>query len=142
MKLSVKHLLATLSMLTVLAVTPTTALAKGSVHIDVPGFSIGVHDDYYYRNRSYSRKSNSRRYNNYYNDNRYERRRYRQSRNRYYNNRRYNDNYYSGGRQYDRRYDRGYDNGYRAEVCPIDGYSRYDDRNRNCYEHKGHFHCS
>ncbi len=141
MTFSAKHLFATLSLLTALAVTPSTASAGDSVHISVPGLSIGFHDvhhsDRYYRKKHYRSK------NYYYDDRRYERRKYRKSRKRYYNKRRYNNNYYYN----DRRYDRGYSNGYRydnyrSNVCPIDGYSRYYDRDRNCYEHKGHYHCS
>jgi hypothetical protein len=26
-------------------------------------------------------------------------------------------------------------------VCPDFGYTRYRDRNRSCYQHKGHYHC-
>jgi len=145
MKLSAKHLFATLGMLTVFAVTPTTAFASGSVHINVPGFSIGFHDVHH------SHKRYRKHYRGYYNDDyRYERRKYRKKRNRYYKKRRYYDNYYSSGRRYDRgydrkynrRYERRYNDGYRAEACPIDGYSRYDDRGQNCYEHKDHYHCS
>ena len=154
MKLSAKHLFATLGMLTVLAVTPTTAFADGSVHLDLPGLSIGLHDDH----RSYKR--HRKHYRNRYDNHRSERRRYRQNRDhrysdrhyrsgqrynndrRYYSDRRYNDNYYSERRS-NRRSNNNYRNdSYRVEVCPIDGYSRGYDRNRNCYEHKGHFHCS
>jgi len=140
MKLFSKHLVAAFSLITVIAMTPTSAFARGSIHIDVPGFSIGVHNDRGYRSRGHrhSRKYNRR----YYNSNRRYKKRYYNSRrynNRRYNNRRYNDNYYSGGRGYNRGY---YNDSYRAEVCPIDGYSRYYDRNQNCYEHKGHYHCS
>jgi len=151
MKLSAKHLLAAFSMLTVMAIAPTSAFAGGSVHLDVPGFSIGVHDDHKYRKR-HRKHYRSR----YYDDRRYERR-HRRNSNDYYNRRYYNDNYYSSGRRhyrdsyrnYDRRYDRRYDrNSYdrrydrRAEICPIDGYSARYDRNRSCYEHKDHYHCS
>lgn len=147
MKLSTKHLLAAFSMLTVMTVTPTQALAGGSVHFDGPGFSIGIHDDHKYRKRH--RKHYRNRYNN---DRRYERKQ-RRHHNDYHSRRYYNDNYSSGGRRYhrnsNRSYDRGYDRRYdrnsydrRAEICPIDGYSARYDRNRNCYEHKGHYHCS
>lgn len=145
MKLSTKHLFATLSLLTALTLAPTSAFAKGSVHVDIPGLSIGVHDNH----RSYTRHRNEKRHyregrDHYYSDRRYKRDR------QYYNNRHYNDrrsqskrryndnNYYSGSR-YNNRYR---NDGYRVEVCPIDGYSRYYDRSSNCYEHKGHYHCS
>ncbi len=150
MKLSAKHLLATLSMLTVMAVTPTSAHAGGGVYFDGPGFSIGIHDDHKYRKRHRKHYRNR-----YYNDRRHDRR-HRRHHNDYYERRYYNDNYYSGSRSYrnsnrysnryyDRRYDRRYDrNSYdrRVEICPIDGYSTRYDRNRSCYEHKGHYHCS
>ena len=120
MKLSAKHLIAAFSLLTVMAVAPTSAYAGGSVYFNGPGISIGVHDNHKYRKRS--RK---------------------QYRNRYYNDRRYykKNNYYSGGRSYyrdsyrnsNRYYDRGYDSRYdrnsydrrydrRPEVCPVNRY--------------------
>lgn len=137
-----KHFIAAFGLITVLAVAPTSAFARGSVHIDVPGFSIGIHDDHGYKHRKRHHRKYRKRYSNdrYYDDRRY--------RKRYYNNRRYNerrykrrynDNYYYSGRRNNRGY---YNDRYRAEVCPTDGYSRYYDRNRNCYEHKGHYHCS
>ena len=145
MKLSAKHLLATLGMLSVLAVAPTSAFAGDSIYIDVPGISIGFHGDRH--SNKHHRKHYNKRYNRqHYDGRRYERRKYRQKRNRYYD-----DNYYND-RKYDRRYNNSYRNnsyrnnnyrndGYRAQVCPIDGYSSYYDRSRNCYEHKGHYHC-
>ena len=157
MKISTKHLLATFGMLTVVAVTPASALAGDRVHISVPGISIGFHGDNY-SNRRYRKQYSKKRY---YNNNR-------SYNNSYYNNRRYNNSYYSGSRSYNydrnyNNYDRGYDyqydrsynssydrsynnsyrgDGYRGSVCPIDGYSQSYDSNRNCYEHKGHYHCS
>ncbi|MFT6407646.1 MAG: hypothetical protein ACJAQ6_001059 [Arenicella sp.] len=152
MKLSAKHLFATLGMATVMVVAPTSAAAKGSIHLDLPSLSIGLHDDHrsHKRHRKHQNKHYRSHYNDHYDNRRYERRHHRRDRNRYYNNHRYNDNY-SSGRQYNQRHDRRHNSypndsyrndSYRAEVCPIDGYSRYYDRGRNCYQHKGHFHCS
>lgn len=157
MKFSTKYLFATLSMLTVLTVTPATAVASDSVYIDTPSLSVGFHGGHH-SNRRHSSKKYKSRSNNYYDGRRYEKRQYRQKRNNNYNKRRYNDNnYYSGGKRNNQRYDRSYNNNYRnnnyqnnnyrndkyrREACPIDGYSSSYDSNRNCYEHKGHYHCS
>lgn len=141
MKLNAKHLLAIASSIAVLAFAPMSSASAGdSIHIDLPGISIGFHGDHRYNKRY--RNKYYRHYNNdYYRDRRYDRRKYRQSR-RYYNNR-YNDNYYYYDRRSNRRYNNGYRyDDYRSNVCPIDGYSSRYDRNRNCYEHKGHYHCS
>ena len=135
-----KHFIAAFGLIAVLAITPTSAFARGSVQIHIPGISIGVYDDhgYKHRKRSYKKRYSKKRYNNNYNNRRYN--------NNYYNNRRYNNNnsYYN-----DRRYNNSYNgrnnyynDGYRSQRCPADGYSSYYDRNRNCYEHNGHFHCS
>jgi hypothetical protein len=159
MKLSAKHLIATLGMFTVIVVTPTSAFARGSVHLDLPGLSIGVHDDH--RSNRGHRKHHRKHYNNHrsrhndyydnrrYDNHRYERRDHRRSHKRHYKNRRYNDNYYSSGRYNNQRYDRR-DNNYRndryrndrlrVEICPIDGYSRYYQQGRNGYQHKDHYH--
>ncbi|MFQ3245557.1 MAG: hypothetical protein ACJAYF_000222 [Arenicella sp.] len=145
MKLSAKHLFATLGMFTVIVVTPTSAFARGSVHLDIPGLSIGVHDDYRSdrRHRKHQRKHHRKHYNTHrsrHNDH-YDKR--------HYKNRRHNDNYYSSGRYNNQRYDRR-DNNYRndqyyndrrrVEICPIDGYSRYYQQGRNGYQHKDHYH--
>lgn len=110
----------------VVAATPGTANAGGSVHLHVPGFSIGYYDDHYHRKhrkRLYKRY-NHRHYRNhyYYNDDYYPRRSYRS---------------YNGYRNYYRpRYqDRYY------EVCPTPGYSTRYYRGRGCYSHGDHYHC-
>lgn len=148
-----KTLMATFGLLTALTMAPTASASGSSLHLNLPGFSIGVHDDHghkkyrkryrnrhhndsYYRNRYDHRNSdryyNQRRSNSYYYNNR--------NSNRYYNNRRNNNNYYSGGRRNnDRRY---YNDSRRVEVCPIIGYTPRYDRYRDCYRHKGHYHCS
>ena len=145
MKLSAKHLFAALGMFTAIVVTPTSALAQGSLHLDLPGLRIGVHDDHRYdrRHRKHHRKHHRKYYNNnyrsrhndYYDDYRYERRHHRRNHKRHYNNRRYNDNYYSGGRYNDYRNDR-----ITVEICPIAGYSRYYQQGRKGYQHKDHYH--
>lgn len=147
MKLSAKHLFATFSILTALVVAPTSAIAGDKVYISVPGISIGFHGDHH-SNKRYRKQYSKKRYNN--SNRRYNNNYYSNSRssnyNRGYNNydRSYSNNY---DRSYNNNYDRSYNNnyrndGYRGSVCPIDGYSQNYDRNRNCYEHKGHFHCS
>ncbi len=135
MKQIAKYSIATFSAALMMALAPTTATAGGSVHIDVPGFSIGVHDDHRYR---YKRKYRHRRdhYNDYYRDSHDDYYRERRRARRYERKRRNYDNYYYGGR------DRYYDRPRRVEVCPTYGYSRYYLRDRGCYRHKNHFHCS
>ena len=150
MKLSAKHFFAALSMLTVLAAAPTTASAGDSVYISVPGLSVGFHDVHHRSNRRYRNK------NTYYDNNRNYKGKYRQSRKRYSRNRNYNNRNYSSRNYNNRSYSnrsyndgnyynyskRTYNNSYRGDYCPTDGYSQYYDRNRNCYEHNGHYHCS
>lgn len=118
----------------IVALTPSTAQARGSVHIDIPGISIGVHDDHRYRHK---RKYRQRRdhYNSRYRDRRdnYYRER-RKSRRDNRRNRYSNDYYYGGGNNY-------YERPRRTQVCPTYGYSRYYVRDRGCYRHKGHYHC-
>jgi hypothetical protein len=146
MKLSAKHLFATLGMFTVIAVTPTSAFAKGSVHFDLPGLSIGVHDDHRSnsRHRKHYNNNHRSRYNDHYDNRRYERRQHRRDHKRHSKGQRYNDNYYSSGRHDNRRYERRNDSyrsdSYRVEVCPIDGYSRYFQQGRRGYQHKDHYH--
>ena len=153
MTLLAKYLFATLGMVTVMVVTPTSASAKGSIHLDLPSISIGLYDDHrsHKRYRRHQNKHYRSRYNDHYDNRRYERRHHRRDRNRYYNSHQYNHNYYSSGRHDNRRYDRrnnsyrndSYRNrGYQGALCQIDGLSRHSDRGRNCYPHKGHFHCS
>jgi len=136
MKLLSKHAIAAFGLIFAFVAAPTTASASGRVHIDVPGISIGYYGDHGYRHKKhYKRKYR----NNYYNDYRYNKRRYNKRR---YDNRRYRNNYYYGGSRYNNRYDNRYNSRDRYyERCPIAGFSlRIDDR-RDCYEHKGHYHC-
>ena len=162
MKHFTKTLMAAFGLITAVAMAPTASASGSSLHLNLPGISIGVHDGHgnkKYRNRHRSRHHNSSHYrDDYYRDKRYRhrddrrsKRYYNQRRNndyyysdrkskRYYNTRRYNDNYYYGGRgNNDRRY---YNDSRYVEVCPVEGYSRNYNRNRSCYKHKGHFHCS
>jgi len=133
MKLFTKYSISAFGLVALLALVPGTAMARGSLYIDIPGVSIGVHDDHgkrYHRKRKYKRS-----YNNYYNqDRRYERKRDR--RRNYRNN--YNESYYydGGRRNYNDRSQR------RVEICPQVGYSPYYLRDSGCNSHKDHFHCS
>ena len=148
-----KTLVAALGLLTVVVMAPTTASASGNLHLNLPGLSIGLHDEHHGH-----RKHRKRYRNKHYRDNHYSQRRYRDDRHhdryynhhrhyyndkrdrRYYNNHRsYNDYYYSGRRNNDRSYS---NNSRPGDVCPMEGYSRNYNRNLNCYKHKGHFHCS
>ncbi len=138
-------LLTTLSAITLIAL-PTSASAGGSVHVDIPGLSIGVHENHYNKKRHrrvYKNRHRNNHYrNDYYYDDHRDRKRYHKKRyynggyykKRYYKKRYYNNDYYYGERS--NRYNR------RAEICPIAGYSPYYNDNLDCYRHKDHFHCS
>ena len=136
MKLLNKHSLALMGVVFLVAAVPSNAHAQGSVHLNVPGFSIGWHDNNSnYRNKHY--KSNRRHYDRRH----YDRpRKYHSRNNNHYDNSRYYDDYYSGGQRNNSR-DRYNDRPNVVAVCPIVGYARYRDRNRSCYQHKGHYHC-
>lgn len=126
------------------AVAPTTASARGSVHIDVPGFSIGFHDDnrhYRKRHKRYHKRHHSKHYsgrsNRYYDGYGYQSRGYRYGSDSY-RNRSYRNSYKNGYRS---GYKNSYRNDYRGDYCPTPGYSPryYDDR--GCYAHGDHYHC-
>ena len=134
--LNIRSALVLFGLATSMAIVPTTASAKGSVHIDIPGISIGYYDNHY--RKSYRQK---RHYNNH------------RRHNRYYNKRYYNDSYRGNGyskRNY-RSNDRGYDRSYndrprsrsynRGNYCPIAGYSVNAYRDQSCYSHGDHYHC-
>ena len=121
--------------------------ARGSVYIDVPGFSLGVYD----------RHHNSHRYPQKYRyDNRYGKRYYDHDRYRDYDGG-YNRNYskhYSYNRNNSSRYNPygyqgqyNYGSGYQYNnrptytICPDPGFSRYRIERGRCYQHKDHFHC-
>lgn len=147
MKLLKKPAIALFGIVLLVAAGPNTAHAKSSVYVNVPGFSIGWHDnDRRYRKRHYR---NSRGHYDRHNDNYYDRghrsRKYRKHHNRRYDDRQYNngysyDNYRSGGQRYYPR-DNYYNSPRVADICPVAGYNRYRDRNRSCYQHKDHYHC-
>ncbi|MFT5574115.1 MAG: hypothetical protein ACI9FR_003052 [Cryomorphaceae bacterium] len=157
MKLLKKHSLALMGIVFLVAAVPSNSHAKGSVHLDVPGFSIGWHDNNRnYRNnhyksgrrhynhnsydrKHYDRKRYDRRYNDYYRDD-YRNRKHHNRNNNHYDNNRYYDDYYSGGQRNNSR-NSYYDRPNVVAICPIGGYARYRDRNRSCYQHKGHYHC-
>ncbi len=128
---SIRKLLAMSAMALTVAAVPGTASAGGSIHLDIPGFSIGFHDDHRYRKRHRHYKSHKRykRYKRHYrNHDSYD----------YYPRRSYR--YYDGYRsnRYDRRRYRDRD---RYESCPTPGYSSRYYRDRGCYSHGDHYHC-
>lgn len=144
-----KPLISLFGALLMIALTPSAAYAGGSgITLNLPGLTIGVHDrdrkryrqrHHYRHHNDYYYESRNRRNKRFYNQRHYNDRHYNKRGNRYYNTRRYNDHYYYGGRGNN---DRRYYNSRRSDVCPINGYSRNYNRSRNCYKHKGHFHCS
>jgi len=129
---SFKKLVTMLTAVLTLSVVPTSASAGGSVHINVPGFSIGYHGDYYGRKhyrKNYNRAKRSHRYyRNQYRDRDYYNYRPRRSYNYYYDGYRSRDRYRS-------RYRNDYD------YCPTPGFSVRYYRNRGCYSHGDHYHC-
>ena len=130
-----------------MALVPSTAQAKSSVHIDLPGFHIG------FDNSHHGKRRHSKRGHRYYNDGyrgyRSHKRHYKRHHNyrgRYYSNDRYPRSYsyspyYYDDRYYSRPRSDYYGNVYRRPNCPTAGFSwnYYDDR--DCYKHKNHFHC-
>ncbi|NND81235.1 MAG: hypothetical protein HKN50_02270 [Gammaproteobacteria bacterium] len=125
--LNIRHAFLLFGLTTMVALVPATASAKGSVHIDVPGFSIGFHDSHYSHGRHYNKH---RRHYNKHRRHHYKHR-YWHKRHDYYRH-----DYGYRDRPYRHRYDT-----YRYDRCPDPGYSRYNYRNRDCYRHKGHYHC-
>lgn len=133
--------LALFGLITTVALVPSTASAKGSVHLDLPGLSIGYHDNHYRHGRYHKRKHYRKRH--------HRRHHYRGHRDRHYYNRHRDYGYRDYG--YSHRGYRYYDHGYyykprkrhynRGNYCPTAGYSEYAYDNRNCYRHDGHFHC-
>lgn len=161
MKLFNKHSIAAVGLILAISGTPSTAMAKGNVHLNLPGISINVGDHRGKSHRRHNKKyynSNRRGHSSSYRDNRRDyNRKYRKSQrnsyysrdhrqhdyrnsNRRYERRTYNNNYYSGSQRYypQNRYD---DRSRRIEVCPIVGFSLYIDNSRSCYEHNDHYHC-
>ena len=110
-----------------LSLIPSTVSAKGGVHINLPGISIGV-SDRYSRNRHYNRYDNRYRYNRsrgYYSPS------YRSTTRKSY---RRSNNYYYQPR-------RVYTPSYRSNICPDPGYSASYYEGHGCYEHLDHYHC-
>lgn len=141
MKLLNTHAFVLFGVVLLVAAVPNSAHARSSVHIDVPGFSIGWYDqDRHYRKRHHrpSRHHYDRYYDNYYYDEYRPRRHHRKHKR--YHKKYYNNHYYHDNRSYYPR-DRYYDRPRVVEICPTAGYSRYRDRNRSCYQHKDHYHC-
>ena len=144
--LNFRSTLAVFGLISTIALVTNTASARGSVHVDLPGLSIGYQDNHYRPGRAHKRAHKRA----------YKRRHHRSHRGHnyrgYYN--RHNDyNYRDYGRSqngygyYDQGY-RSYDyksrgrNYNRGNYCPTAGYSEYGYRNRNCSRHEDHFHCS
>ena len=102
--LSLRKALVPFGILTCVALAPTSASAKGSVHINVPGISIGFYDGHHrhYKKKYRHRHRYRHHHNNYY----------------YYD---YRPSYGYGYRLYDRGY-RYYRPSYRRPYCPIRGY--------------------
>ena len=135
---------AAFAMIMMISAIPATASARGSVHIDLPHFTLGYHDEGYRSHRSHKRKHyrKNRRHNRYYNRHYNSHRNYdRNGYSRYNNNQRYyNDGYYTSNR-YDRR-NRNYNRSRsRDNYCPTPGYSSRYYRNGGCYSHGDHYHC-
>jgi hypothetical protein len=138
---------ALLSMFIAVTALPSTAAARGSVHIDLPHFSVGLHDNNHgikyrdsHRNRHYNNNSRGSRHSN-----RHDKKRHHNNHNYYGGS--YNNNYYDGyssygstNRYYKPRKKR-YNRSYRNEYCPTPGYSSYNYSDRGCYSHGDHYHC-
>ncbi|MBT8115839.1 MAG: hypothetical protein KJP04_10670 [Arenicella sp.] len=131
--LSFSKTIATAALLTSMALIPTTASARGSVHIDVPGFSIGFHDRHYYGKHHRYRDRHHWRHKRHFKRH-YRRDHYWRPRHRGYGSGYYDRGYRNYGYAPRSRY-------YGGTLCPTPGYSPYWYGGGNCYAHKGHFHC-
>lgn len=153
---------ALLSMFIAFTALPSTAAARSSVHIDLPHFSVGFHDNNHgkkyrkshgnrhYNNNSYGSRHSNRHYkkrhhnNNYYGgsynsgsyNNHYNGHSSYGYKNRYYKPR---NNYYN--RSYNRSYSRNDNRNYGGGYCPTPGYSSNYYRDSGCYSHGDHYHC-
>jgi hypothetical protein len=146
--INTRKILALMAMVIATTAVPTSASARASVHLDLPGISIGLHDRHYgHYDRHYDRhykqkrkhyrkhKRYKRHYNRHHSDGYYPRRSYR-SYDSY-------DGYRSNGYRNDRHRNDGYSRGgYQDNYCPTPGYSSRYHRNRGCYSHGDHYHCS
>ena len=122
------------SMVAMLAAVPSTASARGSIHLDLPHFSVGFHDDghrSYRKQRKHQRKHYRKHRRNDYNNHR-----------RSYYNKRYYDNGYNTSYRSDRRYRNNYNPPrYSDNYCPTYNYSKNYYRNDGCTPHADHYHC-
>ena len=110
------------------SLVPNTASAKSSVHIALPGISIGFNDRYY------SNRNNNRYRNNSYRNNSY--------RNNSYRNNSYRNNSYRNSNQYYYQPSRRvYKPSYQSAICPEPGYSANYYDGHGCRQHLDHFHC-
>jgi len=126
---------AALAVLTMCVAMPSTASARGSVHVDLPHFSIGFHDNGYRSYRKH-RKHYRKHRRNHYND-------YRRN---HHNKRYYNKRYYDDGNYTSYRSDRSYRNKQRSRrysdnYCPTYNYSDRYYQNDGCTAHGNHYHC-
>lgn len=126
--LSIVKVLLTVGVFLGISTVPNYAAARTSVHINLPGISIGVAD------RQYRDRYNHRYHNNYYQRYYYSpapsRTIKRRTIKRTY---RYN-NYYQPSQ-------RIYTPSYRSEICPEPGYSPYYYQGHGCRQHYDHYHC-
>ena len=121
--LSIFKVLSVLGFLTAVTATPNYAVARTSVHIDLPGISIGV------ANRQYRDRYNYR-----YKRNNYQRYYYSPAPSRSIKRTYRNNNYYQQNR-------RIYTPSYQSEICPEPGYSPYSYQGHGCRQHYDHYHC-
>jgi len=138
--INTRKFLAILTMMITVIAVPNTASARGSLHIELPHLSLGLHGGHHnkYRNRHHSsRYNNHRNYNNYYSNQNshygsgYKTYRYYQPQTRYYQ---------SQPRYSQPRYNQpSYQN--QSGYCPTPGYSSRYYNGGGCYEHGDHYHC-
>ncbi|MDG1904964.1 MAG: hypothetical protein P8I38_05000 [Arenicella sp.] len=129
--------------------------ARGSVYIDVPGFSLGVYDRHHNSHRYSKKYRHDDRYSNRYYDhdnyrdhdrgyNRNYSKKHRNKHGKHYSNNRNNSGRYNQyGYQDQYNYGSGYQRNNRQTytICPDPGFSRYRIERGRCYQHKDHFHC-
>lgn len=118
---TIRKILLVLGIATSVAVVPTTASAKASVHISLPGISIGL-GDRHYQSRYYNNRYRSYQYVPSY---RYVPRTTYRYQNQYYN---------SPSR-------RIYTPSYQSAACPEPGYSPNYYAGHGCRQHLDHYHC-
>ncbi len=123
-----------------MVVIPATSQASGSLHLDLPGLSIGLHDDTHYRhvNKKSSRhdRRRSSKSKQYYYGNRYDRK-YRNNSSRY-NNRYYDKPYYNKP-NYNKSYNNGYNNRYYKKRYYNNRYNNYNGGRSNQYRYRNSY---